>query len=260
MWKVALDYDDKLLGADEMDHPAIKDLMKQIREFMAPLVKSEGPAVMRQRQSKPMGFLSIDTPEFRARFPGVNFKLSKFVDTDPDDGQSSNMGQGSTDPGRRYQQVPHSYAHKWHEADMVLQQGGRSLATASQSVENITGAINTILDPTSSTNLNRTQETRDWRRHEGREMDETVLVTLQDQMENLQTFDDTISTNQPMLELIQKAIDTYLQWFKAHVHDEDLVCTAEMMVRLRQLLRCRSQRRFEEVRFMLTRFGSSNCL
>ena len=134
---------------------------------------------------------------------------------------------------------------------MVLQQSGRSLATASQSVENITGAINVILDPTTSTNLNRTQETRDWRRHEGREMDETVLVTLQEQMENLQTFDDTISTQQPMLELLQKAIDTYQQWFKAHVHDEDLVCTAEMMIRLRQLMRCQSQRRFEEVRVML---------
>ena len=251
LWKVALDYDDKLLEAEEMDHPAIKDLMKQIREFMAPMMMSEGPAVMRRQQSRPMGFLSIDTPEFYSRFPGVSFKLSKFVDPNSNDGQSSNMDQGSTDAGRRYQQVPHSYAHKWHEADMVLQQSGRSLAIASQSVENITGAINVILDPTTSTNLNRTQETRDWRRHEGREMDETILVTLQEQMENLQSFDDTISTQQPMLELIQKAIDTYLQWFKAHVHDEDLVCTAEMMVRLRQLMRCQSQRRFEEVRVML---------
>ena len=169
------------------------------------------------------------------------------MDSQQRDGQSSNNQMESWD-SRPYQRVEHSYQAKWYEADMKLHHGGRSVAMASQSVEHITGAINTILDPTTSSNINRTQETRDWRRHEGREMDETVLVTLQDQMESLQVYDDTITTNQPVLELIQKAIDTYHKWYKAHIHEEDVVRTAAMLVRLRQLLRCRSQRRFEEVR------------
>ena len=214
---------------------------------MQPLVDSEGPDYQRFLMTKPMGFTSMEHPFFRRRFPGVTYTLpSKHTSENQHrDGHSSNNQQEPCD--RKYQRVEHSYQAKWHEAHMTLHHGGRSVATASQSVERITGAINVILDPTTSVNINRTQETRDWRRHEGREMDETVLVTLQEQMETLQVYDDTISTNQPVLELIQKAIDTYHQWYKAHIHDEDIVRTGNMMVRLRQLLRCRSQRRFEGV-------------
>ena len=249
LWKTALDLDDKLLSEEEMDHPARKDFQKQIWEYMLPLVSSEGPDFLRFLMTKPMGYTSMDHPFFQKRFPGVTFKLpSKRLSENQDrDGHSSNNQPDTWDP-RRYQRVEHSYQAKWHEADMRLHHAGRNVAVASQSVEHITGAINTILDPTTSANINRTQETRDWRRYEGREMDETVLVTIQEQMETLQMFDDTISKNQPVLELIQKAIDTYHQWYKAHIHEEDVVRTASMMVRLRQLLRCRSQRRFEEVK------------
>ena len=248
LWKTAMNMDDTMLSEDEMDHPAIKDFKKQIREFMQPLVSSEGPEMQRFLLTKPMGYMSMEHPFFRQRFPGVTYKLPDFTEPNQkSDGNSSNNQQEQVDPRYRYQRVEHSYQAKWYEADMRLHHGGRSVAMASQSVEHITGAINHILDPTTSVNVKRTQETRDWRRQEGREMDETVLVTLQDQMELLQTFDDTISTNQPVLELIQEAIETYHQWYRAHIHEEDIVRTSEMLLRLRQLLHCRSQRRFEEV-------------
>ena len=251
LWKTALDCDDSLLSEDEMDHPALKDFQKQIREFMKPLVESEGPEYLRFLMTKPMGYISMESPYFQQRFPGVTFKLSAYSESTQNDGQSSNTNQENVDQARRYQRVEHSYPQaKWYEGDMVLQQH-RSVAVASQSVEHIQGAINTILDPTTSAHVNRTQETRDWRRYEGREMDETVLVTIQEQMDTLQLYDDTISKNQPVLELIQEAIDTYHQWYRAHIHEEDIVRTSEMLIRLRQLLRCRSQRRFEEV-FMLS--------
>lgn len=252
LWKVALDLDDKLLSEEEMDHPARRDFQMQIKEFMLPMVSSEGPEYQRFLMSKPMGYTSMEHPFFQKRFPGVTFKLSSraWMENQERDGNSSNIRiHGPPDPRdpRRFQRMEHSYQSKWHEADWRFHHAGRNVAVASQSVEHIAGAINTILDPATSANINRTQGTRDWRRYEGREMDETVLVTLQEQMENLQTYDDSISKNQPVLELIQKAIDTYHQWYKAHIHEEDVVRTSAMMVRLRQLLRCRSQRRFEGV-------------
>lgn len=243
-----MDVDDKLLSEEEMGHPAVKDFKKQIREFMQPLVSSEGPEMQKFLLTKPMGFMSMEHPFFQKRFPGVTFKLSHYTEPNQNsDGNSSNNQQDQEDPRRRYQRVEHSYQTKWHHADMRLHHGARNMAVASQSVEHITGAINHILDPTTSANVNRTQETRDWRRQEGREMDETVLVTVQEQMELLQTYDDTISTNQPVLVLIQQAIEAYHQWYRCHIHEEDVVRTSEMLLRLRQLLHCRSQRRFEEV-------------
>ena len=246
-----MDMDDTLLSEEEMGHPAVKDFKKQIREFMQPLVSSEGPEMQRFLLTKPMGYLSMEHPHFRKRFPGVTYKLSHYTEPNQNDGNSSNNQEEPMDARHRYQRVGHSYQAKWYEADMRLHHGGRSVAVASQSVEHITGAINHILDPTTGSNINRTQETRNWRRQEGREMDETVLVTVQEQMETLQMFDDTISSNQPVLVLILEGIDAYHQWYKAHIHEEDVVRTAEMLLRLRQLLHCRSQRRFEEVRRLI---------
>ena len=249
MWKVALDSDDRLFEASEMDHPAFRSYMKQIQNFMQPLVAAEGPEAIDNRKVRTHGFVSINTQGFKDRFPGVSFNLEAYVEGEVEnDGNTSNTASSRrTDPPRRYGAVSHEYSHRWYEAGMTLNNAGMNVAVASQSVENITGAITTILDPSTSTHVHRTQETQAWRRQEGREMDETILVPLEDHLQNLQIHDDAISRNQPRLEKINEGIIVYHRWYKANVFDENVVRRQNMQQRLRNLLRCRSQNRFDEV-------------
>ena len=244
---VALNEDKDHLFIDELEHPSLDLYRKQIQQFMTPLVAAEGPTALASRSVRSKGFRSIVDTEFNRRFPGVTFDVNAYEELD--DGEASTTSGAQPNQRGRYSNVGHAYERKWHEAGLTLNAVGMDVAVASRSVEQISGSIRHFLDPETSLDLNRTTETRSWRRHEGREMDETILLSLDERLEDLQMHDDSISNNQPKLELLQSGLFEYQRWYKCNIHSEDVVRSQAMKTRLQQLLQCRSRLRFDEVGF-----------